>query len=75
MWTVRTPLEGAIECDTLRDHGIKCDCVEMLSEHARTSPLRYIGAAGDSGTVLTVIMAPEDVERAHKVLEEQTDLP
>jgi len=75
VWVVRTPLEGEIACDTLREHGIKCACVEMPSEQARTSPLRYIGAAGDTGVVLTVIVAPADVERAHKVLEEYTDLP
>ena len=75
VWTVTTPLEGEIACDTLRKHGIKCDCVEMPSEQALASPFRYIGAAGDTGMVLTVIVAPEDAERAHKLLEEYTDLP
>jgi hypothetical protein len=75
VWTVGSPLEGAIACNTLREHGIKCDCVEMPSEHTRTSSGRWISAAGDRGMVLTVIVAPEDVERAHQVLEDFTDLP
>jgi hypothetical protein len=75
VWVVRTPLEGEIACETLREHGIKCACAEMPSEQTRTSPFRYIGAAGDTGMVLTVIVAPEDVERAHEVLEKYTDLP
>ena len=75
VWAVRTPLEGEIACETLREHGIKCDCVEMPSQSMRTSPFRYSSAAGDSGMALTVIVAPEDAERAHRVLEEYTDLP
>ena len=27
VWTVRTPLEGEVVCETLREHGVKCDCV------------------------------------------------
>jgi hypothetical protein len=75
VWTVRSPLESEIACDTLREHGIKCACVQMPSEQARTSSFRYVGAEGDTGMVLTVIVAPEDVERAHQILEEYTDLP
>ena len=76
VWTVDGPLEGQIACDTLREHGIRCDCVEMASDDARTDPGRYITAAGGgSRAVLTVIVAPEDVERAHDVLEKYTDLP
>jgi len=75
VWVVGSPLEGEIACDTLREHGIKCACVEMPSEQTRTSPGRYIGAAGDTGMVLTVIVASTDLERAHQVLEDYTDLP
>jgi hypothetical protein len=75
VWTVRTPLEGEMACDTLREHGIKCACVEMPGDQARTSSTRYIAAAGDTGMVLTVIVAPEDVERAHQLLEDHTELP
>lgn len=75
MWIVRTPLEGEVACDTLREHGIKCACVEIPSGHARASSLRYIGAAGDIGMVLSVIVVPEDADRAHEILETYTDLP
>jgi hypothetical protein len=61
--------------ETLREHGIKCACVEMPSEEVRTSPLRYIGGAGDTGLMLTMIVAPEGVERARKILEDYSDLP
>jgi hypothetical protein len=66
--TVRTRVEGEVACTTLREHGIKCDCVELPSVQALTSPWP------DNSKVLTVIVAPEDVERAHAVLEEHTDL-
>ena len=75
VWEVASPLEGEIACETLREHGIKCACVEMPSEQTRTSPFRYSGAAGDNGMVLTVIVAPPDVDRARQVLEDYTDLP
>jgi len=75
VWTVGSPLEGDVACNTLREHGIRCDCVEMASDYARTSSGRYLTAPGDTGMVLTIIVAPEDMERAHEVLEKYTDLP
>jgi hypothetical protein len=67
--TAQTPQEAEDACTTLREHGIKCACVEAPSERARTSPFRWLVAAVDRGTVLTVIVAPEDADRAREILE------
>jgi hypothetical protein len=69
---VSTPLEGERACDTLREHKIKCACVEMPSPDALTNPLGYM-SAGSYRTVFTVIVAPEDLDQAHQILEDWTD--
>jgi hypothetical protein len=74
VWTVGSPLEGEIACNTLREHGIKCDCVEMPSQDTQTSPTRWI-TTGNTGLILTVVVASEDAERAHQILEDYTHLP
>jgi hypothetical protein len=75
VWVVQTPLEGEVACDTLREHGIKCGVVEMAIEASRLNPYGSSGAVGDTGLALHVIVAPEDADRAHQILEDYTDLP
>ena len=67
---VQSPIAGDRACEALRAQGIKCACIEMPSERARTSPFRYISAAGDPGLELTVIVEPADEARAREVLRE-----
>jgi hypothetical protein len=72
---VRSPIAGDRACEALRAQGIKCACIEMPSERARTSPFRYISAASDPGVELTVIVASADEARARDVLREWAKSP
>lgn len=68
VWIVENPLVGEEACDELRAHGIKCACVELPSDRARTSPTRFI-SAGFGGMEWKVIVSPRDIETAERVLE------
>jgi hypothetical protein len=67
VWIVESPLVGEEACEELRAHGIKCACVEMPSERARTSPTRFL-SAGFGGMEWKVIVSPPDIDGAEQVL-------
>jgi len=67
VWVVESPVVGEEACDELRAHGIKCACVEMPSERARTSPTRFL-SMGFGGVEWKVIVSPADIDRAEHVL-------
>jgi len=67
VWIVESPVVGEQACDELRAHDIKCACVEMPSEKARTSPTRFI-SAGFGGMEWKVIVARSDADRAEHIL-------
>jgi hypothetical protein len=74
VWAVADAIEGEVACEALRAHGIKCALAEVPSTQSLTSPLRALTAIGSRGMVLAVIVAPEDVERAHQILSETAAL-
>jgi hypothetical protein len=69
VWTADSPLAGEQACEELRAHGIKCDCVEMPAEDARTSPTAYSGL-GKWATEWAVVVGVLDAERAAQVLKD-----
>jgi hypothetical protein len=65
---VGSEADGEALCEILRAAGIKCACVPLPSEAARTSALRFLTAPFDRGMSLSVIVAADDEERARAEL-------
>jgi hypothetical protein len=61
-------MQAEAACEQLRSHGIKCGSVETPMSGLFTPP--YIGIAAGEGHTgqWSVIVAPDDVERATEVL-------